>query len=137
VPEQIPYLDVTIVTPFGSKDEYTVKYLRAPGTEGDFGVLPEHISFLSALRIGVLALTTESGTIRYAVSGGFAQVLDDRVTILAETAERADAIDLERAERAKASSLSVIRSNMDNSEVLRARVALQRALNRIRVAKRA
>ncbi|MDP8229080.1 MAG: F0F1 ATP synthase subunit epsilon [Candidatus Electryoneaceae bacterium] len=125
---------VTIVTPFGTKEEYDVRHLRAPGTQGDFGVLPGHIPFMTTLRVGAVTLDTVDGSFEWATSGGYAEVLDDRVTILAETAERADSIDLQRAEEAKKRALVRLSEKTPNVDAKRARTSLMRALNRLTLA---
>ena len=66
---------VTIVTPFGRQREYEVRHMRAPGSEGDFGVLAGHLPFLTALRVGEIELDTLEGKRIWATSGGFAEVL--------------------------------------------------------------
>ncbi|MFN3821100.1 MAG: F0F1 ATP synthase subunit epsilon, partial [bacterium] len=68
---------VTIVTPTGLIRTFDVRHLRAPGSEGDFGVLPGHLPFMTTLRVGALYLDTKEGRARWAISGGFAQVLSD------------------------------------------------------------
>ena len=96
---------VVIVTPTGTKVEYNVRHLQAPGSEGDFGVLRGHLPFMTGLRIGTLRLDTEQGQQIWATSGGYAEVLSDQVTILAETAENSSEIDLDRANAAKERAL--------------------------------
>lgn len=127
---------VTIVTPSGTQEEYNVRHIRAPGTEGDFGVLPNHLPFLTTLRIGAIYLDIDQGRLVWATSGGFAEVLPDRVTILAETAEKAESIDLERAEAARERALRRLSQREPGVDIDRARIALARALNRIEVASR-
>lgn len=128
-------LAVTIVTPYGTRAEYNVRHLRAPGAEGEFGVLAGHIPFLTALRAGALILDSEQGRKIWALSGGFAEVLGDRVTVLAETAERAETIDVARAEAARQRALGRLKPGaLVDVDISRAKAAMTRALNRLQVA---
>lgn len=133
--EGIRQLEVIIVTPGGVFKDIKVNHLRAPGTEGDFGVLPGHLPFMTTLRIGGLYLDTDEGRQRWAVSGGFVQVMPDRVIILAQTAERAEEIDIPRAQAAMERAQERLKSRSPDLDVPRARAALARALNRLRIAK--
>ncbi len=128
------YIKVIIVTPFGTQAEIDVSQMRAPGSEGDFGVLPGHLPFLTSLRIGSIILDTDKGKRVWATSGGYVEVLGDHVTILAETAERAEKIDVERAERAKERALQRISEVSPDIDFERSRISLARAINRIKVA---
>jgi len=124
---------VTVVTPFGTQEEYNVTHMRAPGTEGSFGVLPDHLPFMTALQVGSITMDTTEGQVEWATSGGYAEVLGDRVTILAQTAERADKIDLERAKEAEKRALGRLSEPTTDTDIERARIALARALNRVRI----
>ncbi|MDP8239865.1 MAG: F0F1 ATP synthase subunit epsilon [Candidatus Hatepunaea meridiana] len=126
---------VTIVTPAGTRDEYNVKHIRAPGSEGDFGVLPGHLPLMTSLRIGAIYLDTVQGQQVWSTSGGYVEVLGNRVTILAETAEKADKIELERAEAARDRALGRISKKATDLDIARARLALNRAINRIKTVK--
>jgi F-type H+-transporting ATPase subunit epsilon len=90
-----------IVTPDKMVLKEEVEYVGAPGINGEFGVLPNHIPFLSALGIGGLYYKLNDKKYYVFVAGGFAEVTPTKVTILAEVAERAEDIDLERARRAQ------------------------------------
>ena len=125
------HIKVTIVTPFGISEEYNVRHLFAPGTEGYFGVLPGHLPFLTTLRVGEIRFDTDQGAKLWATSGGFAEVLSDHVTILAQTAEPAGQIDLDRAEAAKKRALARLSEGKPDVDTERARIALARAINRI------
>jgi F-type H+-transporting ATPase subunit epsilon len=125
---------VTIVTPHGTRAEYNVRHLRAPGGDGDFGVLYGHLPFMTTLKMGALILDTDNGRKIWAISGGFAEVLDDHVSILAETAEAAETIDLARAESARQRALTRIQQHEHEIDYARAKSALARAMNRIHVA---
>lgn len=126
-----------IVTPEKRVYAGTVRSLRAPGSEGSFGVLPRHAPLLAALEIGSLSFVDEEGrTHLAAISGGFAEVEGKRVVVLAESAELAEAIDVERAAAARDRALKRLSSKAPDLDVERARLALMRALNRLKVAGR-
>lgn len=115
----------------------TVDEIQVPGAEGYFGVLPGHTPLLASIGTGELWYRQGSETSYVSLSGGFAEVQPDRVTILAQIAERADEIDIARAEAAKRRAEERLsRPTMDvDSE--RARVALLKSLIRLQVATRA
>ena len=126
-------ISVTIVTPSGTQVEFDVQHLRAPGSEGEFGVLHGHLPLMTALKIGTLRLDTEKGQQVWATSGGYIEVLGSQVIILAETAEKSDKIDLERAEVAKERALGRLSDRSTDIDIKRATLALARAINRIKV----
>ncbi|MEQ1727077.1 MAG: F0F1 ATP synthase subunit epsilon [Vicinamibacterales bacterium] len=115
----------------------TVDEIQVPGSEGYFGVLPGHTPLLALIGTGELWYRKGSETFYVSLSGGFAEVQPDRVTILAQIAERADEIDTARAEAAKRRAEERLsRPTMDiDSE--RARVALLKSLIRLQTATRA
>lgn len=107
----------------------------APGVVGGFQVLHSHAPFLSALKIGEVKVIDANGTeYRYATSGGFVEVRDNKVILLAETAERADEIDVERAQTARDRSKKRIGDKKPGTDLERAQSALRRALNRLKIA---
>jgi F-type H+-transporting ATPase subunit epsilon len=124
-----------IVTPeklaySGSVDEVT-----CPGSEGEFGVLRGHASLLSAIKFGELSFLKDGKRVSYAVNTGYAEVTGSKVTVLVETAERADQIDLERARRAKeAAEQKLVKFAKEDPEFERARIALERAEARLKIA---
>lgn len=126
-------LQLEIVTPDKVVLSEQVDYVGAPGYEGEFGVLPNHIPFLSALAIGSLYYKANGKTSYAFVSGGFAEVSDNKVTILAESAERAEDIDIERARKAQERAEERLKAQRDKVDATRAEAALQRALARLRV----
>src|SRR5258708_33907510 len=109
---------------------------QMPGESGYLGILPGHAPLMTELGIGELSYHDASGkeSTHIAIIRGFAEVLPDRVAILAETAERAEEIDLQRAKEALARAEKRLASNDPNIDWDRASVALQRALIRIQVA---
>jgi F-type H+-transporting ATPase subunit epsilon len=115
-----------------------VNEVTGPGVLGEFGVLPNHISYLSALDIGEMNYRQEGERVFLSVSGGYAEVLDNVVTILADAAEFPGEIDVERARRARENAEKKIEEvDREGKEFLSAEAALHRALLRIRVAARA
>jgi len=124
---------VTIVTPSGTQEEYNVNHMRAPGSEGDFGVLTGHLPLMTGLRVGAIRLDTDKGQIVWATAGGYVEVLGDQVTILAENAERSDKIDMERAKAARERALGRLSERGSDLDVERAKLALVRAFNRIKI----
>ena len=97
-------LELSIVTPARPVVEVVAESVVVPGQEGEFGVLPDHEALLAALGAGVIRYVEQGRSQRVAVSGGFAEVTGQRVTVLARTAEPAEEIDVERAQRARESA---------------------------------
>ncbi|MBC2694995.1 MAG: F0F1 ATP synthase subunit epsilon [Desulfobacteraceae bacterium] len=125
-----------VVTPEKSVVSEDVKIVVAPGNLGDFGVLIGHTPFLSTLKVGSLRYIDGNNTERYVfISGGFAEALPDKVTVLAESAERRRDIDIQRAktslERAQKRLADI--SKKEDFDFMRARTALERALHRIKL----
>jgi F-type H+-transporting ATPase subunit epsilon len=137
LPESI---ELVIVTPERQLLRETVVEVTLPGGDGCLGILPGHAPLITELGIGELTYhakgASEAG--HMAVISGFAEVLGDRVTVLAETAEKPEEIDVARAEEAKKRAEQRLASAASNPEVdwARAAVALQRSLIRIQVARK-
>jgi F-type H+-transporting ATPase subunit epsilon len=129
-------IDLVIVTPEKQLLRGKVAAVQMPGENGYLGILPGHAPLMTELGIGELSYHDMSGkeSEHVAVVRGFAEVLPDRVTVLAETAERAEEIDVERAKNALARAEKRLASTDPNIDWDRANVALQRALIRIQVA---
>jgi len=131
-------IELIIVTPERQLLREKVVEVTLPGADGQLGVLPGHAPLITELGIGELtyrgAGANPSGVL--AIIQGFAEVLGDRVTVLAETAERAAEIDLARAEAAKARAEKHLASGDPNIDWDRAFIALQRSLIRIQVARK-
>jgi F-type H+-transporting ATPase subunit epsilon len=132
-------LFLEVVTPERILLSQEVDSVTAPGTEGEFGVLPGHVLFLSGIVPGELRYTSGSQKGAMAVTSGFAEVSNDRVSILVDAAEKAEDIDVERArsalERAKQ---RLAREKKDEDiDFVRAESALRRAIARIKVAEKA
>ena len=111
--------------------------VEAKGTLGEFGILPGHIQFLSTIEIGEMRYTKGGTTRHLATSGGFAEVFEDKVTLLVDTAEFAEEIDVERAKRAMERAEAALKEiSEEEDEYLRHELALQRAVTRISAASR-
>jgi F-type H+-transporting ATPase subunit epsilon len=125
-----------VVTPDKVMVSEEVDSVVAPGSEGEFGVLPGHIHFLSGIIPGELRYKSGSKTESIAVMSGFAEVSDDKVSILVDAAERADDIDLERARQAmeRARERMAKEREAEDIDFLRAESALKRAIARLKVA---
>ena len=124
-----------IVTPEKALYSGSVERLQAPGSEGSFGVLAGHAPMVASLAVGALRFVEESGAIRrLAISGGFVEVQRDRVNVLAETAEMAEEIDVERALAARDRARERFEDKGEEMDRARAQAALARALNRLKVA---
>ncbi|MGA2402818.1 MAG: F0F1 ATP synthase subunit epsilon [Syntrophobacteraceae bacterium] len=125
-----------IVTPERKVLSEMVDIVMAPGELGEFGVLPGHIPFLCKLKVGELRFRV-GGVLRHvAIMGGYAEVLNNQVTILATAAEEASEIDIIRAKAARERAERRIAETRDKLEFVRAQAALQRAMARLRVAER-
>jgi F-type H+-transporting ATPase subunit epsilon len=127
-------LTLEIVTPTRMVVRDEVDEVVAPGSEGYFGVLGGHLPFMSTLKIGELAYR-KNGRWRYlAVSGGYVEVRPDTVIVLADVAERAEDIDVARAERARGRAVELLGRREDETvDVARSEGALTKALTRIEV----
>lgn len=132
------HLRLEFVTPERAIAHEDVDELQLPGEDGAFGVLPGHAPLLAALRTGEMWYRQGNET-RYAfVDGGFAEVLPDRVSIMAQVAERAEDIDLQRAEASKRKAEDVLSTpTVADLDAERARLAALRAITRLNVAKNA
>ena len=128
-------LHVSIVAPDQEVFSGSAESLRAPGVDGSFQVLTGHAPMIAAIETGALFVDPEGGSrIAFATSGGFVEVLDDEVIVLAETAEPADEIDTERAREAEERARQRLgESDMDAEERERHEAALERARNRLRI----
>jgi F-type H+-transporting ATPase subunit epsilon len=123
-----------IVTPEKKVVETPAEEVQIPGKNGYLGILPGHAPLITELAVGEITYRANSGEERLAVAWGFAEVLPDKVTILAETAERPSEIDANRAEKAKERAEQRLTSGDTSVDVDRALDALHRAETRIDVA---
>lgn len=124
-------LQLEIVTPDRLVLSEEAEYVGAPGLEGEFGVMPNHIPFLSALQVGNLYYKANGKTYYVFVAGGFAEVSDNKVTIMAEVAEKAVEIDAERAGKARERAEQRLAKQQNNYDSARVQAAVSRAMARI------
>ena len=128
-------LRLEMVTPYKQVLAVDVDEVTAPGTLGEFGVLPGHTPLLTTLKIGQLTYRIGSENFHVAVNWGYVEVEDDKVTVLVETAEPADQIDLARAKEALSRAETAIKSmSPEDVEFVQMEASLERALIRIQVA---
>ena len=113
-----------------------VDAIIAPGTVGQFTILPHHAAFMTMLEAGELCLRMGGQETFMVVSGGFLEVMDDKVIVLADAAERADDIDAARAEEAKKRAQEQMRRPLTGPELVAAEAALRRSLARLKVSER-
>lgn len=130
-------LKLEMVTPYKRVLSVEVDEVTAPGTIGEFGILPGHTPMLTTLKIGELTYRAGSETFHLAVNWGYVEVEEDKVTVLVETAEPADEIDLERAKAALGRAERALKElSQDDKDFRVMEAALERALIRIQVASR-
>jgi F-type H+-transporting ATPase subunit epsilon len=108
----------------------------APGSEGEFAVLPQHAAFITTLDAGELRLVRSGESEVMAITGGFFEVRNDRVVILADAAERVEEIDIARAEAARRRAEEALLERRELADLVQVEAALRRALARLRVAER-
>ena len=130
-------LRLEIVTPERQAYSDDVDAVVCPGTEGEIGVLPHHAPLLSTLGLGELRIRKGNQEESFAIAGGFLQVRPDKVVVMAETADLASDIDLERALEARREAERALETGYrEGADLAAARAQLQQALLRIRVAER-
>ncbi len=130
-------LQLEIVTPERLAYQDEVDSVVLPGSQGELGVLPHHAPLISTLGAGELRLRKGSQEESFAIVGGFLQVLPDKVVVMAETADMASDIDLEKAQQARRQAEQMLESGyVEGADLAAARASLQAALIRIRVAER-
>ncbi|MHB9093859.1 MAG: F0F1 ATP synthase subunit epsilon [Eubacteriales bacterium] len=125
-------ITVEIVTPERVVFSEQVDFVVVPGIEGYLGVLPMHAPIVSGLNVGILKVITGGKETKLATSGGFMEVNNDKVVVLAETAERSDEIDVSRAKAARERAEQRLASRTHDVDVARAEMALRRALIRLK-----
>jgi len=127
-------LFLEVVTPQKAIVSEEVEIVVAPGSEGEFGALKGHTTFLTSLKVGTLRYKDAKGKERFLfINGGFAEVLPDKVTILAESAEYRQDIDVERATKAKERAQKRLSAKAADTDLVRAEVALKRAVHRLKI----
>ncbi len=125
-----------VVTAEGTVYSEDVDIVVAPGTEGQLGILPHHTPLMTILEPGELLIRKNGDELCMAVSGGFLEVRPDRVIVLADTAERAEEIDIARAEAAKRRAEERLKERIPGVDAARAEAALRRSIIRLQVAGR-
>ena len=128
------HLTLELVTPDRAVVRESVDEIQIPGSEGYLGVLPGHTPLLTSLQVGELWFRQGSEKSYAAVAFGFAEILPDRVTILAQIAERAEDIDVERAQEAERRARERLTKSVAEVDFERARISLMKSLIRLQVA---
>ena len=116
--------------------EEGVEQMVAPGSDGEFTVLPQHAEFITALQPGELRITKGGAEDAMVITGGFLEVRDDRIVVLADAAERIEEIDIARAEEARRKAEEALLERTELADLAATQAALQRALMRLRVAEK-
>ncbi|MBN1955369.1 MAG: F0F1 ATP synthase subunit epsilon [Anaerolineae bacterium] len=129
-------LRLDIVTPERELFTGEVDTVLVPGAEGQLGILPQHAPLITVLDEGVLTARRGAESLAFAIHGGYMQVLSDHVIVLADVAEQAEEIDVERAEEARRRAEELLKKQPPPEEQRAAMAALQRSLVRLRVARR-
>ena len=129
-------LQLVVVTAEGESFSGEVDIVVAPGEIGEFTVLPSHARLISNLAPGVLRFDQDGNSVSLALTGGFLEVSDNRVTVLADAAERDDAIDLERAEAALERAQQRVDSDPSSQDLERALASVRRARVRVNLGRR-
>ncbi|HEC97439.1 MAG TPA: F0F1 ATP synthase subunit epsilon [Nitrospirae bacterium] len=128
-------LTLEVVSPDGLVLKEEVDEVEATGSEGEFGVLPGHVPLVTILKIGML-VCRKGGTVSYVfINSGYAEINEDRVLILADSAEREDNIDVERARNAMKRAEERLRKQ-EEIDFVRAQAALDRAIIRVQLAEK-
>ena len=125
-------ITVEIVTPERVVFSEPVDFVVVPGVEGYLGVLPMHTPIVSGIKVGIIKVITGDAKTKLSTSGGFLEVNNDKVVILAETAERGDEIDVIRAKAARERAEQRLANRTADIDVARAELALRRALIRLK-----
>ena len=127
-------LTLEVLTPEKIALRETVEEVVLPGLDGELGILPDHAPMISQLKTGVLSYRMAGDRRVMHVSGGFAEVLPDKVSVMADVAEKPDEIDLKRAQEARAKAEQLLNSREENADLPNTQLKLERALIRIQLA---
>lgn len=127
-------IKLEIVTPERKVLEQDVDIVIAKGSDGELGILPQHIAMVTPLRIAPLRFKQGNKEQTVAVQGGFLEIRGEKVVVLAESAELPENIDVDRAEKARQRAEALLAQKAADTDIVRAEQALKRALNRIEVA---
>lgn len=132
----MPGLRLEVVTAERLVYDGDVVEVIAPGAEGELGILPRHAALMTTLQAGALRVKTGNGEVDLAIGGGFLEVRDNRVLVLADSAERAEEIDVERARAAEERARQLLADRRPGLELGQAEAALRRSQVRLKVAHR-
>ena len=124
-------LSVSVVTPDGLVLEDNYDMVVCKSDDGELGILPGHIPLVTPLIISALRLKRANNTDKVAMNGGLLEVNEDKITILAQSAEKPSDIDVGRAQEAKLRAERLLQSKQDHIDFHRAELALKRAMNRL------
>ncbi len=113
-----------------------VDQVVAPGSDGEFTVLPQHAEFITTLQPGELRIAKGGSEDAMAITGGFLEVRDDRIVVLADAAERVDEIDIARAEEARRGAEEALLERSELADLAATQASLQRALMRLHIAEK-
>ena len=128
-------MELEIVSPVKSVYQGQVKYVTAPGTLGEFQVLYNHAAMVSTLQIGIMKIEDEAGNKKeFSTSGGILEVKNNKISVLADTIESKDEIDLERAKKSLERGEKRLSENSENLDRARAEASIARAKNRLLLA---
>ena len=126
-------MKLEIVTPHGVIFENEIKSVNAPGIAGQFQVLNNHANLLSGLEIGFIKIIENNNEVFYTCNGGVLEVKNNHVSILTESSEAFNDIDIDRAKNSKKRAEERLRNQKERSDHERARASLMRAINRIKL----
>jgi F-type H+-transporting ATPase subunit epsilon len=129
-------LNLEVITPEKLALREVVDEVVLPGLDGELGILPEHTPVISQLKTGILVYRQGNERKQMHVSGGFVEVLPDRVSVLSDVAEKPEEIDLERARLARERAEKQLSSRSEEIDFRQAELKLERALTRIQLAER-
>jgi F-type H+-transporting ATPase subunit epsilon len=132
----VPGLRLDVVTAERLVYSGDVDLVVAPGSEGELGILPRHAALMTTLKAGALRVKTGTEEVDLAIGGGFLEVRDNRVLVLADSAERAEEIDIERAHAAEARARQLLLERSQTADLGLAEAALRRSQVRLKVARR-
>ncbi len=132
----MPTIKLEIITAERQVFSDEVNLVVAPGIEGELGILPHHAPLITILKSGELLIKKDDEEIYMAVSGGFLEVRPDKVIILADACERAEEINIERAEAAKSRAEQLLKTRPPGSDMAQIEAALRRSLVRLKVAEK-
>lgn len=124
--------NLNIVAPDGQVLNEEVEFVVLPSEDGELGILANHAPLIAGLQAGVMRYTVDGKVNKISVCGGFAEVVNNKVTVLANTAEKAEKIDIDRALSAKERAEKRLQERNSGVDVLRAEMALKRAIIRLR-----